>query len=313
MKRLWFVLLPAAVLIAAPAAASIRPPDPATLTREAALTADVGTLAHDALAVIAARFVEVERPTFSGFQGPDAPLGGLRFATAAESAGWPGLCKATVVWVDLVDPHSPAQTSTVYSVVDDLAPLPDMWNDAYGAALQRKCAQAGRVIPTESGDLGQAVFFSLEEGDRDFIWGASRALQLAISSAATGTGVLCVEDPDDLAEIDGSGPPDRWLEELGPDDPEVVENHQNRTACDQPAATVAGLSLDRIISIDIAPCPGAGQDQHCVEAEFLRYAVQNRRVGWLVTLQYRDGADFHGDDIADVFDIRLTPSWAIYD
>ena len=277
------------------------------------MTADVGTLARDALAAAASRFVEVERPDFSGIGGPDAPLRGLRFATAAESAGWPGLCKASVAWIDLVDPHAPIHASTVYKVVDDLASLPDMWNDAYGAALEQKCAQAGRVIPTKSSDLGQAVFFSLEEADRNYVWGASRALQIAISRAMTGTEVTCVEEPDPIADMGGTMSRDTWLATADPADPEVIEHHQNSVACLQPAATVATLSLDRILSLDVEACPDAGPDVHCVEAEFLRYSDANRRVGWTVNLRYRDGADFHRDDVSDVADIRLTPSWTVYD
>lgn len=313
MKPFWSALIPVVILAAGPAIADPVSPDPTTLDHDVALTAEVGTLARDALAAIASRFVEVERPTFSGLRGHGAPLGGLRFATAAESAGWPGLCKATVVWIDLTSPHAPIHTSTVYKVVGDLAPLSDMWNEAYGELLQRKCAQAGRVIPTESADLGQAVFFSHEERDQGHIWGASRALQIAISRGAAGTGVSCVDSRDRPAEIDGAVAPDAWLEGLDPDDPEVVEHHQNLAGCAQPAATVAGLSLDRIVSIAIEACPGAGSELHCVEAEFLRYAVHNRRVSWVVTLQYRDGADFHLDDIADVTGINVIPSWTIYD
>ncbi len=304
MKPALSALAAAVFLLACPAAAAEAStfPDPVTLTRETALTADVGTLARDALAAIASRLVEVERPTFTGLAGYGAALGGLRFAAAAESAGWPGLCKGTAVWINLLDPHAPVHVSTLYKVVGDLAPLPDMWNDAYGAELQRKCAGAGRVIPTESADFGQAVFFSVGEADPGDVWTASRALQIAISRAATGSGVSCVEEPA----------PD-WLDGLPGDDPEILEDRQNREGCLHPAATVAGLSLDRLLAIETEACPDAGPDFHCVEATFLRHADFNRQVGWLVLLRYRDGADYHRDDIREVKDVRLTPSWTVYD
>lgn len=267
------------------------------------MSAPVEELARSALATTASQFVEVQRPNFIGMGGPDAPLRSLRFATAPEMAGYPGLCKATTVWVDVASGYPPMGTSTVYKVVGDLAPLPDMWNEAYRAELRRKCAAAGRVIPSESADFGQVAFFEISKGGEDQVWTASRALQLAIAGAKVGAPITCISEPGIDAEA---------LREMAADDPEAVEDRENREGCVRASTTFASLSLGRILRMEIAPCPEVKANVYCLSASFLRYAYNNHQALWFVELRYEEGkGDNH--DVTSVSAVTLKPSFAIYD
>lgn len=253
--------------------------DPA---RERALHAPVDQLVSEALAHAAPNFVEVERPTFSGMMGPNAPLGGLQFATAGRSAGDPGLCEATVLWVNFGSSGEPLSTQTVYKVVGDLKPLPGMWNDAYGAKLERTCKQAGRVIATESADLGQELYFVAEIADGERVWPAARALQLALEEAkANPASVRCK--------------PSQF--------PEASVN-----ACTDPIAAINSLALARLLRVTMARCED-DRTQRCVSGEFLRSAEDNVRNTW--TLRVR--ARLQDRSVAAVSGVELEPTGAIYD
>lgn len=278
-------------------------PEQAVIDRARAMQAPVSDLAQEIMATAASRFVEVERPTFSGMAGPNAPLRGLRFATAPRRAGWPGLCNATTVWIS-VDPSSePMETATVYKVVGDLTPLKDMWNAAYEAKLDSLCAAAGRVIPAESGDFSQVAFFGIAKGGDDHVWMAALALQRAVAGVKSGLPVTCVPEP---------GVDEAIVREAAADDPEMVEDRQNREGCAKAAATLAGLQLGRLFQLDTAPCPGAKADIYCLSASFLRFAYGNHQAFWRVELRYRE--DWRDDRSVDTIEaVTLKPSFAIYD
>ncbi|MFN3668873.1 MAG: hypothetical protein ACK4VY_06155 [Brevundimonas sp.] len=267
--------------------------------RATAMTASTESLAQHALRSIAHRLVEVQRPTHSGPAGPEAPLTGLRFATDAVSAGWPG----STLWIGPEGPDSPIQSQTVYKIVGDLAPLPDMWNDAYGAKLDRLCAASGRVIPTGSADFDQAVFFSLSDPTQIQLWPSARALQLAIADAAAGGVVRCQQEPAWASSE---------FEMLDPAEPEAIEARANREGCGRAGRTVAGLDLGRLQSIDVAPCQRATAGLYCLEAVFLRYAYFNHQVLWRVTLRYQEPADIHRDDVSAVSDVSLAATFSVY-
>lgn len=300
MKRLGLGFVLAGAVAASSGQAA---PNPPAIDRTTAQNAPVEDLARTALLAAAPRFVEVERPTFTGLSGPGAALRGLRFATAAESAGYPGLCKATTAWIDVGGDPSPIETRRVYKIVGDLKPLPDMWNDTYGAELSRRCAAAGRVIPTESADFGQSTFFKSSKGEEGDVWLASRALQIAIASAKAGSFVACT--PPTAMDAD-------TLREMAADDPEVIEDRENRDGCTQAGATLAGLPLSRLMQMEVAPCPNEGPRSYCLSAVFLRYAYYNRQVLWWVTLKYQTSAGFN-DDVVTVSTVVLSPGFAIYD
>ena len=218
-------------------------------------------------------------------------------------AGYPGLCKATTVWIAIGPSDTPIETATRYKVVGDLAPLPDMWNDAYEAALTQKCAGAGRVIPTDNSDFGQATFFEIAQGGEDHVWSAARALQIAVAAAKSGSTVTCVPAP-------GIEPQD--LAEMAADDPEAVEDRQNHRSCEQASETLAGLSLSKLLRMEFTPCPDGAKKYRCLSALFLRYAYSNHQALWEVKLRYAEG---EGDnrDVASVRDLSLQPSFSVYD
>jgi hypothetical protein len=196
------------------------------------------------------------------------------------------------------------ETATVYKIVGDLAPpLPDMWNARDEASLKRKCAAAGRVIHAKSSDFGTVAFFQIAKGSENHVWLASRALQLAIVAAKSGSTVTCAKQPVVQPE---------FLEDLGPDDPLVVEDRENREGCAQPGATVARLKLDRIIQLDVHQCPEAKESVWCVSADFLRRAVFNHQEMWTMNLRYEEGRSPQ-DDVASVGAVTLEPNYSVTD
>ena len=276
-------------------------PLPETLDRATAMTAPVEELARKVLSGMVDRFVEVERPGHVGLGGP--AVRGLRFATAARMAGYPGLCKATTVWIATGPSDPPIETAMRYKIVGDLAPLPDMWNATYEAALTKKCADAGRVLPTDNSDFGQATFFDVDRSGENHVWSAARALQIAIAAAKAGSTVTCAPsagiDPQDLAE-------------MAADDPEAVEDRQNREGCAKSGQTLGGLSLSRLLRIEFTPCPEEDGKSRCLSALFLRYAYSNHQALWEVKARYTEG---EGDNrpVASVKNLALQPSFSIYD
>jgi hypothetical protein len=300
--RLAACLLTAAVLAGdAPAEAWTRSPvQVAGFDRTGALQAPVEDLANRTFAAAAARFVEVTRPDFEGAFSPPGNSPALAFATTPRSAGSPGLCEATTAWVDPYSGSTPISTRTVYKVVGDLNPLPDMWNDAYAARLERDCAAAGRVIPRLSSGFGELRFFRITDIGGFQTWQTAWSLQKAVAAARAGAPVSCTQDPP-LDPV--------FLQDLAADDPERVEDRENRRGCANPRAIVSRLTLDRLLTIDVAPCPGAARDLYCVSADFLRRAEFNRQILWTLKLQYRT---IQREQI-EVGSIVLQPGYAIYD
>lgn len=291
-----------ALVVALTASTTQAAPDAPPVSRTTALSASVDDLARSALQAAAPRFVEVERPSFTGLAGPGAPLQGLRFATAAEPASYPGLCKATTAWVSLVEGSPPLATKTVYKVVGDLNPPPNRSSEPYGAELSRKCAAAGRVLPTDTGDFGRATFFEITAGGEHQVWRNARALEVAIAAAKAGGAVACKPLPE--AEMEAA-------EQMDPQEPEAIEARENRKACAEPAALLANLSLGKLTELTASPCPDAPRS-NCVSALFLRHAFYNRQAHWSVTLRYQKG-DGRDRDVKTVTAVKLEPSWAIYD
>jgi hypothetical protein len=216
-------------------------------------------------------------------------------------AGDTGLCEATTAWIGFDTSSPPVETATVYKIVGDLAPLPDMWNPAYEADLTRKCLSAGRVLPSGVADFGQTGFFQVSKGANDRAWTGARALQLAIADAKSGASVTCLPEP----EADAG-----FFNDRAADDPEAVEDRENREGCARAGATLAGLSLDRVLGLDIGACPAFAETVRCVSALFLRYAYGNHQALWRVTLRYQEGPD---RDVKSVGAVTLKSSFNVYD
>ncbi|HEY1225508.1 MAG TPA: hypothetical protein VGE54_09795 [Brevundimonas sp.] len=273
----------------------------APLDRNTANEASAKDLARAAFAATAPRFVEVTRPG-SGPWDPAGPLEYLHFATAPESAGWPGLCKASTAWVSLRSRpgEAPIDTSTVYKIVGDLSP--DSWNDHSKAERNKACASAGRVLPTDSSEFGEPIFFRLNPGGEDNVWFAARALQLAIAQAKGGATVTCVPEP--TIDLVAAG-------EMSANDPEAIESRENREGCARAAGTLADLKLERILALDVVPCADGNGDTFCVSAVFLRYAYANHQALWHIRLRYQARFGDNGD-VVKVDTLSLQPSFSVY-
>lgn len=295
MLRALFFVVPAALMVGTAQAM----PKAGTLDRATAMTAPVEELAKTALAGSAHHLVEVTRPGHIGLGGPE--LRGLHFATAAIGTGYPGLCKATTIQIAIGDSATPIYTATRYKVVGDLAT--DIGNGADEGDLTRKCAEAGRVIPTDSSDFGQATFFEFAKGDDYEAWRAARALQFAIAAARSGSPVICVPPPDIDVQM---------LAEMAADDPEVIEQRLNQEGCAQARDTLAALSLSKLLQIESTPCWEMAKKSLCLSAHFLRYADFNHQIVWQVKLRYQDDEGDDRDDLS-VSDLELQPIHSWYD
>lgn len=256
--RLLVLFAPVAAASAAPAVAQTPPPPP--ITRDQALNLPAAELADIVFRQLGARMHSVSRPTFSGMLGNDGPVRGLTFATAPESAGRSGLCRATRIYVALDGARSGTasraanlEAATVYKVIGEVDPGRES-TDADEARLAEQCRRAGAVIPTETADLGQHVFFTLEGADSPV--GALVALRRASLGARDGTyrNVRCtVEAP--------VGSPD----------------------CRDPAAALGALDLANLISIEVSR-RGGSETRSSIEATFLISARSNEQSHWSVTL-----------------------------
>lgn len=253
-----------------------------SLEREHFNKAPLSQVRKEALEGLASSLVEVERPTWTGLMGPSSNPSALRFASRPRSAGNPGLCEATTVWIKLKPraDDDPVGTSTVYKAVGDLRPLPDMWNDAYGRSLALKCSTAGRVIPTEDGDFNQLGFFTVTPESANDAWLAARALDVAIKAAVKGS----LKPNCRLA---------RGLPENEQVTAETAKDRSGPRDCDKPQAALGGLALDRLLGASVKPC-GADTLVICVTGTFLRSADFNERHVWDVSVKARQ-AEERGD------------------
>ncbi|NEX94048.1 hypothetical protein [Caulobacter sp. 17J65-9] len=114
-------------------------------------------LAERVLGQFADQFVEVSRPSGGAFTGE--LLTNLTFFSRPRSAGNPGMCEATVLGVSFesADPRTgwpntnaekrrhpmwadEVYVTTRFKFVGPIDPLPDIWNDAYEAKLEKTCA-----------------------------------------------------------------------------------------------------------------------------------------------------------------------------
>ena len=287
MRRVAFLGALAATLASPPGWASESSKQPLDPAREHALNAAVDQLAQEALAGVAPQLVEVERPTFVGMMDPRSIMSGLTFATKARSTGDPDLCKATRVWVQHQGGRGDEliSTSTVYKVVGDLKPLPDMWNDAYSAELSAKCAHAGRVIPTRTSGFGEERFFEAKIDEEVRVWFPARALELALERAHA--------HPDEVA-CEGGG----------------LEDQQQ---CRAELRTPKTLTLNRLLAVKMEHCDKSRAGCYVVTGTFLRSGFRNVQNAWVLSLR-ADIPDTNASDaVKGVAGLVVTPSIKIFD
>ncbi|MGI9169968.1 MAG: hypothetical protein ACR2FH_07300 [Caulobacteraceae bacterium] len=271
------------------ACATVAPAPVMDPSRERALKEPIDLLARESMKQIASEFVEVERPTFRGMIPPGVPLWSLRFATQATSAGDPGLCVATVADVFFQtgkgDDTPPLSTTTVYKVVAPLKPLPDMWNNKYGAELAAKCEHAGRVIPTQSANFGQEIFFEAKMDGGLRVWFAVRALEVGLEKVRLSPRSARCED----------------------------QRHGNGAGCKLELSSQVTLRLPRLLSVTMTDCNNGDKDCYQVTGEFLRSSVANSRTTWIMHLQATAPDTTASGDIRAVNDIEVSESGSIFD
>ncbi|MDQ0463469.1 hypothetical protein QO010_001240 [Caulobacter ginsengisoli] len=102
-------------------------------------------LADRVLSQFAGQLVAVRRP-------PGEVLSTLEFSTRPKSAGFPGLCMAKIVMVEMrydgqgAGLRTPARAEDlslreVYRIVGDTKPIPGGWNEPYGRWLDSNCGR----------------------------------------------------------------------------------------------------------------------------------------------------------------------------
>lgn len=159
---------------------------------------------------------------------------GRSVATAPRSAGYPGLCFATVADLQFsARATAPLTTRFVYRVVGDLAPRPNGWDDAYGAELELKCRNAGRVLNQNEYGLGTDQFFKVRSFGGEPPYPALLAIQRAVARAKA--------HPGDLTCGRGS-----------------------QLNC---AAEASKLDFDQLVAIDLKPCLHR-ERAYCAAASF---------------------------------------------
>jgi len=208
-----------------------------------------------------------------------------------------------VAAVDFSGENLVLTTRRVFRVVGDLKPLPDMWNDNYGAQLEALCKAAGRVLPTTNAAFDEVGFFEVSQGSEDYAWLGTRALELAIAGATADARVDCVAEPGLDRDV---------LADLPADDPDAIEDRENRDACASPASVVSALRLDRLMLLDAKPCPDKGSRRICVEGTFLRRAYFNRQVLWSLSVSFVEVSP-ENQDAGQIADVSLSASYAVYD
>jgi hypothetical protein len=187
------------VASASPLAAQTRPPPP--VTRGQAMTLPPDALAEIVLRQLGARVTSVTRPNF----GPDADmrmvgaLQDLTFATAPHATNVVGLCAATLIDVQFdLPPARPGidnnraaapvratgvRAAEVYKVVGGIEPHAEV-SEARQAEENRRCAEAGPVIPSNYSDRERPGFFRYQ-GEISYVT-ALLTLQRAIGEARAG-------------------------------------------------------------------------------------------------------------------------------
>jgi hypothetical protein len=254
------LLLPSLGALAAPATAQHAPPP---VTREQAMTLPPNELADIVLRQLGAQVTSVTRPNFNRSTGMDmvSALQDLTFATAPHATDVVGLCAANRIEVEFEAPAQRPGVNTnrpetpvrarsvrateVYKVVGEIEPYAEVSEDR-AAEEDRRCAEAGPVIPADYNDHGRATFFQYSGGiDRVT---ALLVLQRAIGEAREGR-----------------------YRDIG-------------CVCDNPSQTLGGLDLANLTAVGAAPAGvGGNRSRYRIAAGFLIPGDSGQ--SWTVTIE----------------------------
>lgn len=264
--------------------------DIAPITKEGALELQMPDLAKRVMGPLAGIVNEVSRPTFVGLPGGDASLQYLSFATKADSAGYAGLCEAEVISVRfsiIGSKEYPATKDTpvrpiaidtryVFKIVGNTEHMRGQaWTNASIEELKVKCAEAGRVLPTETGDFSQARyfdFFGLEKHSAsNDAWIAAIVLQRALEIAKSGTSPMPTCDP---------------------------------SACSSAAGVMRDLSLSSLLAARVEPC--LGSTRTCIEGEFPESKLKPTW-HWVIRAEVDVGERaYNSEDIGPIHKIEIS-------
>ena len=248
--------------LAPPALAQTAPPP---VSQDQAETLPPGALADLVFRQLGARMTSVTRPTTSGAAAGTGSLSSLVFATAPYATATVGLCAANRAEVELQMPVPPppngngpttparawlVRAAEVYKVVGEIEPYVEV-SEQRAAEEDRRCAEAGPVIPARLDDRSRAFFFDFE-GAVDPVT-ALLTLQRAIAEAQAGhfRDIRCT----------GGG-----------------------AECRQPATLLGRMRLTNLQSLQISPA-GAGAGRYLIGASFLIGADGHFESYWSVALE----------------------------
>jgi hypothetical protein len=202
-------------------------------------------------------------------------LSSLVFAGAPYATATVGLCAASRAEVEFQYPVAPPFTGNgpttpararllraaeVYKVVGEIEPYVEV-SEARAAEEDRRCAEAGPVIPSDYGDRGRAGFFQFAGAISPTT--ALLVLQRAIGEARAGRyrSVACAPQRSDP-----------------------------RT-CRNPVALLGNLDLGRLQGVSISPA-GLQRGRYLVEASFLISETNSSLISWVVGVEVElTGAD----------------------
>jgi hypothetical protein len=268
-------------LLAVPATSALAQtaPPPAGITQEQASTLPPDQLADMLLRQIGTGVTSVTRPHYG--PGTERRVAGppteLRLATAPHATMVVGLCAATLIEVSLEAPpfrlgdnpdrsrlRSQARqlrAAEVYKVVGELEPYAEV-SEQRAAEEDRRCAEAGPVLPAYRNDYRRTPFFTYHGGNGPET--ALLVLQRAITGARTGSyrNIGC----DAAAQF-----------------------------CRNPRRMLASLELADVLSLSASPIglPGV---RYRISASFLFPGASGERDYWTVVVE----ADlFNGDEMTD--------------
>jgi hypothetical protein len=162
-------------LLAVPASPAFAQTTPPAVSRDEAMTMPLDTLVDIVLRQAGRRVTSVTRPNYSSSAGVEtvSSLLDLAFATEPYAARVVGLCAANLIEVEFEYPgyrnnrsDTPVQArhiqgELVYRVIDAIDPAArvDALSDDRKARENRRCREAGPVIPSDYSDLQRPYFF----------------------------------------------------------------------------------------------------------------------------------------------------------
>lgn len=249
-------------------------PEQTTLTFDELADLTPQQVAAIALPEVGRRQVGEVRALGYGGSGPHGgsptELDGVSFRMRASNAGWPSICQADVVSIDMEPagsgrfrPEGNVRVRQVYRFVDEAAAGGD-WGESDGRELDRRCAEAND---------GHALFFSLGPDTSLRAVGDTLVALRALSGRSdSGAHITCSGDP---------------------------------SACGTPLITLQSLQESALFLASESVCdPG----RSCVELVFQTGPASSPRLLAVSTTGAYRGVDSNGWGLLELSEIELRVS-----